>query len=68
MQSTTSANLSVLANAGLVSARREGRSIFYAATPARFSRAVAFLMDNSADEYEGDPGLGARKDLGHDAA
>jgi len=48
VQNTSSANLSVLANAGLVSARREGRSILYAVTASRFDEAVEFLMDNPA--------------------
>jgi len=56
VQNTASASLSVLANAGLVSARREGRSIFYAVNPARFRQAVAFVTDDS------------RGDLNHDAA
>jgi DNA-binding transcriptional ArsR family regulator len=83
-QSTTSANLSVLANAGLVSARREGRSIFYTLTGTRFSHAVAFLLDNAFEQIMGfaspldrrpndaavggDQGLEPRDDLGHDAA
>lgn len=43
VQNTMSSILGVLANAGLVSARREGRSIFYAITPARLEGALAFL-------------------------
>jgi len=43
LQNTTSSNLSVLANVGLISGRRVGRSIFYAVMPARFSEALAFL-------------------------
>lgn len=47
VQNTTSANLSVLANAGLVAPRRQGRSIFYAASRTNVDDAVAFL---TADE------------------
>jgi ArsR family transcriptional regulator len=66
VQNTTSANLSVLANAGLVSARREGRSIFYAVTATRFSHAVAFLSDNSA--FEQPVGLASSLDRRLDGA
>ncbi|HEY3948413.1 metalloregulator ArsR/SmtB family transcription factor [Phenylobacterium sp.] len=54
-QSTTSANLSVLANAGLVSARREGRSIFYAAATTHFRHAVAFLLEDAFEQILGSP-------------
>ena len=44
VQNTTSSNLSVLSNAGLISPRREGRSIFYAVSQGPFSEAVAFVI------------------------
>jgi DNA-binding transcriptional ArsR family regulator len=43
LQNTTSTHLGVLSNVGLVSARREGRSIIYAAAASRFNDALAFL-------------------------
>jgi ArsR family transcriptional regulator len=46
LQNTASSNLGVLANAGLVSARRDGRSIIYALTHTRFSGALEFLAEN----------------------
>lgn len=46
LQNTTSSNLSVLANVGLVAARREGRSVIYAVTHTRLSEALAFLTKN----------------------
>lgn len=51
VQNTTSANLSVLSNAGLVSPRREGRSIFYAVSAARLNGAMTFLMAKFLDEH-----------------
>lgn len=50
LQNTTSNNLSVLANAGLVSARRDGRSILYAVTHTRFSRALEFVADSIVED------------------
>jgi DNA-binding transcriptional ArsR family regulator len=41
---TASAQLSVLANAGLVASRREGRSIVYTADFDAVSKLLAFLM------------------------
>jgi ArsR family transcriptional regulator len=43
LQNTTSSNLAVLANVGLVAARREGRSVIYAVSATPFSEALAFL-------------------------
>jgi ArsR family transcriptional regulator len=54
VQNTASASLSVLANAGLVSARRQGRSIFYAVSATRFNRAVAFLLDDAREARDHD--------------
>jgi len=46
LANTLSTNLAVLAGAGLVSSRREGRSIIYAAGYERMSELLAFLMDD----------------------
>ncbi len=46
LANTLSANLNVLASAGLVSSRREGRSIIYAAGYDRMSDLLAFLMED----------------------
>ncbi len=43
---TLSAQLSVLANAGIVSSRREGRSIIYAADFDSISELLVYLMDD----------------------
>jgi DNA-binding transcriptional ArsR family regulator len=43
---TLSTNLNVLAGAGLVSSRREGRSIIYAAGYDRMRDLLAFLMED----------------------
>lgn len=43
---TMSAHLSVLANAGLVAARRRGRSIIYAVALARVRDLLAFLVED----------------------
>ncbi len=43
---TLSGNLLVLSHAGLVTSRREGRSIRYAANYARMSDLLAFLMED----------------------
>lgn len=43
---TASAQLSVLAQAGLVGSRREGRSVIYAADYQRISALLAFLMQD----------------------
>lgn len=43
---TMSAHLSVLANAGLVAARRRGRSIIYAVAFARVRDLLAFLIED----------------------
>jgi DNA-binding transcriptional ArsR family regulator len=46
LANTLSANLNVLAGAGLVSSRREGRSIIYAAGYDRMRDLLAFLMED----------------------
>lgn len=46
VQSTLSANLSVLARAGLVAARRDGRSIIYTAGYDRMRDLLGFLMED----------------------
>ncbi len=43
---TMSAHLSVLANAGLVAARRRGRSVIYAVAFARVRDLLAFLVED----------------------
>lgn len=43
---TLSAHLTVLANTGLVSSRREGRSIIYAAGYDAMSELLAFLLED----------------------
>lgn len=45
-QNTLSGNLAVLARAGLVGGRREGRSIRYRAEVAGMRRLLAFLMED----------------------
>ena len=54
LQNTTSSNLGILAAAGLVSARRDGRSIIYAVTHERFGEALEFLTGNYFDDRSGD--------------
>lgn len=44
--STLSAQLTVLANAGLVTSRRDGRSIIYAAEYAGMSALLVYLMED----------------------
>jgi DNA-binding transcriptional ArsR family regulator len=44
--STLSANLSILSRAGLVSARREGRSIIYTAAYGQMRDLLGFLMED----------------------
>ena len=46
LANTLSANLNVLSGAGLVTSRREGRSIIYAAGYERMSELLAFLMED----------------------
>jgi ArsR family transcriptional regulator, arsenate/arsenite/antimonite-responsive transcriptional repressor len=46
LPNTLSANLAVLAHAGLVSSRREGRSIIYAADYERMRALLGFLMED----------------------
>lgn len=43
---TLSASLTVLANAGLVTSRRDGRSIIYSADYARMAKLLGFLMED----------------------
>jgi len=46
LANTLSANLNLLAGAGLVTSRREGRSIIYAAGYERMRELLAFLMED----------------------
>lgn len=46
LPNTLSANLSVLANAGLVESRRDGRSIIYSADYERMTALLGFLMED----------------------
>src|SRR5277367_5000433 len=46
LANTLSTNLNVLAGAGLVGSRRDGRSIIYAAGYERMSELLAFLMED----------------------
>jgi DNA-binding transcriptional ArsR family regulator len=46
LPNTLSANLSVLAGAGLVAARRDGRSMIYTAEYARMRDLLGFLMED----------------------
>lgn len=48
-QNTMSAHLAVLARAGLVTARRIGRSIVYRADLAHFQAVMAFLVNDCCD-------------------
>ncbi|CAN5218648.1 hypothetical protein BH10PSE4_BH10PSE4_07740 [soil metagenome] len=43
---TLSANLNVLSHAGLITSRREGRSIIYSANYAAMSGLLGFLMED----------------------
>lgn len=54
VQNTTSSHLKVLAQAGLIRAERDGRSIRYAADMTGFRDLLAFLME---DCCEGAPEL-----------
>ena len=46
LPNTLSANLTVLANAGLVESRRDGRSIIYSADYDRMTGLLGFLMED----------------------
>jgi len=46
LANTLSTNLGILAGAGLVSSRRDGRSIIYAAAYERMRDLLAFLMED----------------------
>jgi DNA-binding transcriptional ArsR family regulator len=46
LANTMSTNLNVLAGAGLVTSRRDGRSIIYAAAFGRMRELLAFLMED----------------------
>ena len=46
LPNTLSASLTLLATAGLVHARREGRSIIYAADYGRMGKLMGFLMED----------------------
>ena len=49
VQNTTSAHLKVLAQAGLIRAEREGRTIRYTADMSGFRDLLAFLMEDCCD-------------------
>jgi len=46
LPNTLSSNLNILSGAGLVSSRREGRSIIYSAAYDRMRELLAFLMED----------------------
>ena len=46
LPNTLSANLTVLANAGLIESRREGRSVIYNADYERMTGLLGFLMED----------------------
>ncbi|HWA64177.1 MAG TPA: metalloregulator ArsR/SmtB family transcription factor [Caulobacteraceae bacterium] len=46
LPNTLSANLNILSHAGLVTSRREGRSIIYSAAYGAMSELLAFLMED----------------------
>lgn len=50
LQNTASSHLGILSNVGLVSSRRNGRSIIYAAVPARLAETLAFLIQGLLDD------------------
>ncbi len=52
-QTTLSFHLSQLAHAGLVKARRDGRSIFYAVDYSRINALVTFLTEHCCEACEG---------------
>ena len=54
LQNTTSTHLSVLSHVGLISGRREGRSIIYVVTRTRFSEALLFLTEGFFEGQAGD--------------
>lgn len=54
LQNTASGNLGILWDVGLVSARREGRSIIYAVSHERFSECLEFVTANFFDDRSGD--------------
>jgi DNA-binding transcriptional ArsR family regulator len=45
-QNTRSSNLAILARAGLVTSRRDGRSVIYAADYAGLRRLIAFMLQD----------------------
>ena len=46
LPNTLSASLAILSHAGLVTSRREGRSVIYAADYSRMSKLLEFLMED----------------------
>ncbi|HWF65095.1 MAG TPA: metalloregulator ArsR/SmtB family transcription factor [Rhizomicrobium sp.] len=46
LPNTLSANLTVLTNAGLLTSRRDGRSVIYSADYERMSNLLGFLMED----------------------
>jgi ArsR family transcriptional regulator len=53
-QNTTSTNLAILARAGLISARREGRSVIYTADFDGLRGLISFLMKDCCAGADGD--------------
>ena len=48
-QNTLSSNLNILSAAGLITSRREGRSIIYSAAYERIGDLVTFLLEDCCD-------------------
>lgn len=46
LQNTSSSNLNVLASAGLIVARRAGRSIIYSVSQAHFGELLAYMVED----------------------
>lgn len=69
LQNTTSNSLAILTHAGLITPRRDGRSIIYAVVHARFTDAMQFLAgDISEDLILGRPVSEPGGPRAHDAA
>jgi DNA-binding transcriptional ArsR family regulator len=49
LPNTLSANLNILSHTGLITSRREGRSIIYAADYAAMSGLLGYLMEDCCD-------------------
>lgn len=62
LQNTLSSSLSVLSHAGLVTSRREGRSIIYSASYVQLGGMLDFLVDDCCGgRVEHCPALDARR-------